>query len=741
MVCSSTFPPTVGAAGLASSFAGFGPQRGASASSSFSADEPPLVRRVSSTPDAPVRGAFQHCALFKNILVAADGDNSARLRVFDVRDWTEKQTIRVGAVSERGDADADDADARTIAAAVSALAFDGTTIVAATHEGFVHTWRLMARGEKRGYVRLLQPLRVDGVPVTKARILGEPGSQLLACHAPSKRAFVVWELDTGKLRGAFNTDGVARGAPLLLVESCATVMACVHADADAETESASEKRNTSKSARAPVAALLDVRTGEGGALRDSDLLANKGTPTCAAFDGELFVVATNLGVLIAWNLQTGDAPAIGAHAGAANAAAVGAVKVVPGEPSRILSGGADRALLLWDKALRPLARLELGSPVTCLAVSTPRLAVAGTQDGFVEVFSLPAPDDAEPDKELVEARRAKAFLPTKDFSSAAAGVVPAYRYALRHDPGSAPSSFDAFTRRVPVWEGAYVPPTEGEAAKRSAGPEDKKNASSSSGFSASRALAGSAQSVSPEEEASRVKREEEEARAKQRAMDGAGVARDPNVRATADGARCCSNPTCVAREDTLGSGRSMLRCSRCKSARYCSTHCQRTHWRDGHKGKCVAPGEATAKETPAAAAPPAPANDIGSAETETAASASADARVVSGGSGSETETEISILETAKDKNFAATTATTATTEGEDDALDDDLDAPALPPWMTSHAPPGVSKRRTSAETKAEAPPAARKMAVSGVGSRETPAAGPEARLEPLDEHDLLYELD
>ena len=804
MVCSSTFPPTVGAAGLASSFAGFGPPRGASASSSssFSDAEPPLVRRVSSTPDAPVRGAFQHCALFKNILVAADGDASARLRVFDVRDWTEKQTIRVGVVSERGDADAADdddaadADARTIAAAVSALAFDGTTIVAATHEGFVHTWRLMARGQKRGYVRLLQPLRVDGVPVTKARILGEPGSKLLACHAPSKRAFVVWELDTGKLRGAFNTDGVARGVPLLLVESCATVMACVHADADFETE-------RSQSSRAPVAALLDVKTGEGGALRDSRLLLNKGTPTCAAFDGELFVVATSLGVLIAWNLQTGDAPAMGAHAGAANAAAVGAVKVVPGEPSRILSGGADRALLLWDKALRPLARLELGSPVTCLAVSTPRLAVAGTQDGFVEVVSLPAPDDAVPDQELVEARRAKTFLPTEDFDSADTGVVPAYRYALRHDPGSAPSSFasfDAFTRRVPVWEGAYVPPREGEAARRSAGPEDaggpsrrsedKENASSSSsGFSASRALAGTARTdVSPEEEASRVKREEEEARAKQRAMDGAGVARDPNVRATADGARCCSNPTCVAREDTLGSGRSMLRCSRCKSARYCSTHCQRTHWRDGHKGKCVAPGEATAKETPAAPAPapPAPArralvvesesdesdasdseaeaeaeagvaspradaNDVGSAETETAASASAEARVVSGGSGSETETstemfetektETEILETAKNKTFPETTATTATTEGEDDALDDDSDAPALPPWMTSHAPPGVSKRRTSAEPRAEAPPAARKMAVSGVGSRETPAAGPEARLEPLDEHDLLYELD
>ena len=108
----------------------------------------------------------------------------------------------------------------------------------------------------------------------------------------------------------------------------------------------------------------------------------------------------------------------------------------------------------------------------------------------------------------------------------------------------------------------------------------------------------------------------------------------------------------------------------------------------------------------------------------------------------ETEkTETEILETAKNKTFASTSGTTGTTEGEDDALDDDLDAPALPPWMTSHAPPGVSKRRTSAEPRAEAPPAARKMAVSGVGSRETPAAGPEARLEPLDEHDLLYELD
>ena len=139
MVCSSTFPPTVGAAGLASSFAGFGPPRGASASSSFSADEPPLVRRVSSTPDAPVRGAFQHCALFKNILVAADGDKSARLRVFDVRDWSEKQVIRVGAVSEASTGDSSGGGGPA-AAAVTSLAFDGTTIACGTAEGHAHTW-------------------------------------------------------------------------------------------------------------------------------------------------------------------------------------------------------------------------------------------------------------------------------------------------------------------------------------------------------------------------------------------------------------------------------------------------------------------------------------------------------------------------------------------------------------------------------------------------------------------------
>ena len=92
-------------------------------------------------------------------------------------------------------------------------------------------------------------------------------------------------------------------------------------------------------------------------------------------------------------------------------------------------------------------------------------------------------------------------------------------------------------------------------------------------------------------------------------MDGAGVARDPNIKSSTEGLRRCSNPRCVEREDTIAG--KMLRCSRCKAACYCSSHCQRTHWRDGHRESCKPPGAAAPELTEEAAkdapAPPSPA--------------------------------------------------------------------------------------------------------------------------------------
>ena len=37
---------------------------------------------------------------------------------------------------------------------------------------------------------------------------------------------------------------------------------------------------------------------------------------------------------------------------------------VPGEPARLISGAADRSVMLWDKEGRVQARLELGAGVT-----------------------------------------------------------------------------------------------------------------------------------------------------------------------------------------------------------------------------------------------------------------------------------------------------------------------------------------------------------------------------------------
>jgi hypothetical protein len=41
-----------------------------------------------------------------------------------------------------------------------------------------------------------------------------------------------------------------------------------------------------------------------------------------------------------------------------------------------------------------------------------------------------------------------------------------------------------------------------------------------------------------------------------------------------------------------------LRCGRCKKTLYCSQHCQRTHWRDGHKLACTVPTTAVPTTAP-----------------------------------------------------------------------------------------------------------------------------------------------
>merc|ERR1711988_1460487 len=45
----------------------------------------------------------------------------------------------------------------------------------------------------------------------------------------------------------------------------------------------------------------------------------------------------------------------------------------------------------------------------------------------------------------------------------------------------------------------------------------------------------------------------------------------------------CSNPPCTEVETKIGK---FSRCGRCNTAKYCSTKCQKEHWRSGHKINC-----------------------------------------------------------------------------------------------------------------------------------------------------------
>jgi len=122
-------------------------------------------------------------------------------------------------------------------------------------------------------------------------------------------------------------------------------------------------------------------------------------------------------------------------------------------------------------------------------------------------------------------------------------------YSWQHDSKGAPygcTSFADFTRKVTVKEGAYV----AEEVKPVSQADAEKEKAVAKGM-----LKGLGESVaeeeSPEALAAAKKKEDELEHAKHRAMDDTGVARNPHVRATLDGIRKCSNPTCVEREDTI----------------------------------------------------------------------------------------------------------------------------------------------------------------------------------------------
>ena len=170
-----------------------------------------------------------------------------------------------------------------------------------------------------------------------------------------------------------------------------------------------------------------------------------------------------------------------------------------------------------------MAVLETGDAATAVHAPTPRAAFVGTQGGNVEVLALSDPAGPEADETLT---RAAVDAGEAGPNEARNEVV---RYAPKHDAGgAAASSFDAFTRRVPIREGAFVDRSRPESA---AAKQRRSAAGSAEREAAKRAMRdlGSAESTRAREEAEK-KRAEEAEREKHRAMDEKGVARDDRRR-------------------------------------------------------------------------------------------------------------------------------------------------------------------------------------------------------------------
>ena len=121
--------------------------------------------------------------------------------------------------------------------------------------------------------------------------------------------------------------------------------------------------------------------------------------------------------------------------------------------TRAVWRGGPRADALGQGAPGRSARLELGSPVTCLAAPGPRLAVAGTQN-FAEGCGAAPPEDDELDAPSTGKKNENA----SESSSSSSNVLQKYALRRPRSEESSYASFDAFTRRVPMNERAATSP-------------------------------------------------------------------------------------------------------------------------------------------------------------------------------------------------------------------------------------------------------------------------------------------
>lgn len=484
---------------------------------------------------------------------------------------------------------------------VASLALRGQFLAAGTAAGYVRVWRLNLDG---GQFEVLftpdlslspgEPLRNVLLTSPAATAAGAAAaSTLLVVHSGAKNRIGVWRLETGKL---LHTMGMAADAA---TDATARIAAnVVHAVAAQDLVALVSWLPGHPGA---IVQVVDVVSRSGSVLEQPDqTMAAYGEPLCADFDGGVLLVGYAAGAVCAFSNARSWT---GWHGGA-----VGAAACLP-RRQQVVSGGADGSIKLWTSAGDLLAVHDVGFQVTSLAAGDVHVLVGGSK-GELQMLVLAA---AGEDGAAGGSGAASAATAQQKAAAAEAPQQPVRAYDVYFDSrqvsavsssssaaaatvpkacGRADQHPDAFAQFVPPRQ--WITPERGTSVAPAATTTSEVAAGSKgSTFNPRAALKGAAGGDGDASSGSGGgggddKDSIEARRQQQRAMgEDAGVARRPEVTLesnTSAVGRKCDNPSCLNRWG-LG-GLEFKRCGACRQAFYCSQHCQRTHWRDGHKQEC-----------------------------------------------------------------------------------------------------------------------------------------------------------
>lgn len=512
------------------------------------------------------------------------GDSSAEglITIFDINTWTRTHTIKTGAP-------------------VTLLKASSKILVAGTSHGKCHAWHLPqsssdSSATQPGMDGLARAGPLEGFLVEDPSPAGNPrpcttlalgtmpdGSDILVALSPLACKLKVWRLPEGKLLQALVQPVTEDNAESRAVRTNVVFSFC---------EGPMFTTISYLPGHDPVVQVMDLLARHAEDVNAPERLGGRGRPTSACFNG---------GKILAVGFEDGAVAAFGMFGwlGFHKGAQVGCVRVLP-DRLQVLSGGSDGRVKLWSAKGHLLSTLELGFQVTTLSeLAEGGVIAAGGNKGEVQLVILPLPSTSD---ESIKEASSSSSTPTpprigqddvsnKEEKQSPEGKIYDLFFDLR--PSLDPLVLKA-SGRVNDHPEAY------HSFLGCNGAFTRKEVTAAQVLSY--ATSHARISKSPEE----VKRSEaalaEAVRKKQ--IEGMGedkgVARTPGLSgASLDSStarnfgRKCSNPSCMIREGIAElKGKAFKRCSACKSVFYCSEHCQRTHYRDGHKKECLKLAEA-----------------------------------------------------------------------------------------------------------------------------------------------------